>query len=85
MPGGHVLRTQMLSQTGHAREVLSAVGAVVVFVAIVFLELLVAVEELYSSGVTFPAAQQSQWGGKKDPRHTETEKVVLTSWHSGQA
>ena len=44
---GVVFRVQVVLQVGRGPEVFPAVGAPVVLVAIVFLELLVAVEELY--------------------------------------
>jgi hypothetical protein len=44
---GVVFRVQVVLQLGRGPEVFLAVGAPVVLVAVVFLELLVAVEELY--------------------------------------
>ena len=44
---GVVFRVQVVLQVGRGPEVFPAVGAPVVLVAVVFLELLVAVEELY--------------------------------------
>ena len=42
LPSSHVLSSQMVAKVGRVLEVLPAVGAVVVLIAIVVLELLVA-------------------------------------------